>query len=73
MFKYNFHNTKISNQDFELEKANPQKIINAKAIVDINKILNRIKSENKFNKHKNFIIYITVTFTVAALALFLSN
>jgi hypothetical protein len=73
MFKYNFHNTKISNQDFELKKINPQKIINSKARVDINKILNRVKSEKKFNKHKNFIIYIIVTFTVAALALFLSN
>ena len=52
---------------------NPQKIINSKARVDINKILNRVKSEKKFNKHKNFIIYIIVTFTVAALALFLSN
>ena len=62
-----FHNTKSIQKKLEFQKFNSNTIENPKISVDINKILNRVKVENKIAKIKDYKLY---SFIIASLFLF---
>jgi hypothetical protein len=65
MQKSYFHNGKIIKETIE-ERVSPQtSIISPKKIVDINKLLNRVKIEKQNKKKENFILIGVVCFITA--------
>ena len=52
MQKIRFHDSKINNQNFEKKQKHQTQFLDPKKVVDINKLLNRVKIEEK-NKKKN--------------------
>ena len=54
MKKNYFHNKYLNNENKEQEKIIPVKNINRKINVDINKLLNRVKIEEKVDTKKKF-------------------
>jgi len=66
MYKSYFHNGKLINETIEKKKLSPQtSIISPKKIVDINKLLNRVKLEKKNKKKENLILIGVVCFITA--------
>ena len=62
MHKYFFHNEKLINQNIDNKSSNNKislytKDIDKKKVVDINKLLNRVKIEKKNEQKKKFFFY----------------
>ena len=71
MQKSYFHNGKIIKETIE-ERVSPQtSIISPKKIVDINKLLNRVRIEKKNDIKKKIIIYSTVSALMFLFGIFL--
>ena len=59
MQKIRFHDSKIiKNQNFEKKQKHQTQFLDPKKVVDINKLLNRVKIEEK-NKKKKTIIFVS--------------
>tara|TARA_B100000795_G_scaffold267556_1_gene252630 strand:- start:79 stop:306 length:228 start_codon:yes stop_codon:yes gene_type:complete len=72
MQKNYFHNTKLSNENTDKKKSLQSKNLNAKIVVDINILLNRVKIEEK-NQTKRKIIFISlVTLTLSLFGIFIA-
>tara|TARA_B100000787_G_scaffold87780_1_gene64804 strand:+ start:1326 stop:1553 length:228 start_codon:yes stop_codon:yes gene_type:complete len=72
MQKNYFHNTKLSNENTDKKKSLQSKNLNAKIVVDINILLNRVKIEKK-NQTKRKIIFISlVTLTLSLFGIFIA-
>jgi len=70
MEKMYFHNRKIINQNI---KISPQaQNLNKKYVVDINKILNRVKLETKNEKKKKFIFFSLVSSIIVLITTLIS-
>ena len=67
MRRDSFHNTKLIKKNLEFKNFDLNTIEKSKIIVDINKILNRVKVEKKTAKIKDFKFY---TFMITAVFLF---
>tara|TARA_B100000767_G_scaffold7705_1_gene7634 strand:- start:224 stop:451 length:228 start_codon:yes stop_codon:yes gene_type:complete len=60
MKKNYFHNKYLNNENKEQEKIIPVKNINRKINVDINKLLNRVKIEEKVDTKKKIFFYSSI-------------
>jgi len=69
MLKTYFHNNKFINKNKDRKKTIPVQYIDQKRIVDINKILNRVRTEKKIENKKKFFFYGS---SLLALGLFLA-
>ena len=69
MLKTYLHNNKFIDKDKGQKKTIPIQYIDQKKIVDINKILNRVRIEKKIENKKKIIFY---SLTTLALGLFLT-
>jgi hypothetical protein len=67
MYKAYFHNRKHNNEKKVQEKTIPLQYIDQKRIVDINKLLNRVRMDEKNETKKKIIFY---SLTTLALGLF---
>ena len=67
MQKAYFHNGKSINRDINTKKLPLKGSIDRKKIVDINKLLNRVKIDQRNDTKKKIIFY---SFTVVALSIF---
>jgi predicted component of type VI protein secretion system len=65
MQKINFHNTKINNENLDKRLRRQPRQLHQKIVVDINKLLNRVKIEER-NETKRKIIF----FSLGILGLF---
>ena len=68
-----FHNSKVLEKNLEDKTVMSQKNIIQKSniTVDINKILNRVKVENKINKRENFKFYIAALIFLSISVIFI--
>ena len=68
-----FHNSKVLEKNLEDKTFMSQKNIIQKSniTVDINKILNRVKVENKINKRENFKFYIAALIFLSISVIFI--
>tara|TARA_B110001452_G_C14958798_1_gene335290 strand:+ start:34 stop:294 length:261 start_codon:yes stop_codon:yes gene_type:complete len=57
MRKGYFHNHKIIDQNINTKRLSEPQYVSEKQVVDINKLLNRIKIDQKNQTKKNFIFY----------------
>ena len=57
MRKGYFHNDKIIDQNINTKRLSEPQYVSEKQVVDINKLLNRIKIDQKNQTKKNFIFY----------------
>ena len=57
MQKRYFHNGKSINQNINTKRLSEAKYVNEKQVVDINKLLNRVKIDQKNETKKKFILY----------------
>jgi hypothetical protein len=57
MQKMYFHNSKSINQNINTEKLPKEQNISEKQVVDINKLLNRVKKEKKNETKRKIIFY----------------
>tara|TARA_B100000787_G_C15902227_1_gene168910 strand:+ start:207 stop:434 length:228 start_codon:yes stop_codon:yes gene_type:complete len=64
MYKIRFHNSKITDENLYKKQRHQTQNLNPKIVVDINKLLNRVKLEEK-NETKRKIIF----FSLAVLGL----
>ncbi|NMN67813.1 hypothetical protein VP91_00009620 [Candidatus Pelagibacter ubique] len=62
MYKSYFHNGKLTKETIEKKVSPHTSIISPKKIVDINKLLNRVKLEKKNKKKENLILVGMVCF-----------
>ena len=62
-----FHNNKSTDQNINTKKLSKVQNISEKQVVDINKLLNRVKIDQRNDTKKKIIFY---TFTVVALSIF---
>ena len=67
MLKTYFHNNKSINESKGQKKTIPVQYIDQKRIVDINKLLNRVRMDKKNENKKKIIFY---SLTILALGLF---
>ena len=67
MQKINFHNGKSIDQNINTKKLSVAQYISEKQVVDINKLLNRIKIDQKNETKKKIIFYSS---SILALSLF---
>ena len=58
MQKRYFHNGKSINQNINTKRLSEAKYVNEKQVVDINKLLNRVKIDQKNETKRKFIFYI---------------
>ena len=66
MLKTYFHNNKFINKNKDRKKTIPVQYIDQKRIVDINKLLNRVKMDKKIETKRKIIFY---SFIVLGLSL----
>ena len=72
MQKYFFHNSNMRNETVDKIKELPNKFIKKKNVVDINKLLNRVKLDEK-NEIKNKIIFFSLfTLGLSAIGTFIA-
>ena len=57
MQKMYFHNKKLIDQNTNKKRLFEEQYINKKHVVDINKLLNRVKTDQKNETKRKFIIY----------------
>jgi len=57
MQKRYFHNGKSINQNINTKRLSEAKYVNEKQVVDINKLLNRVKIDQKNETKRKFIFY----------------
>jgi len=57
MQKMHFHNKKLIDQNTNKKRLFEAQYINKKQVVDINKLLNRVKTDQKNETKRKFIIY----------------
>ena len=67
MYKIRFHNSKITDENLYKKQRHQTQNLNPKIVVDINKLLNRVKLEEKNETKRKIIFFI---FTTIALSLF---
>ena len=67
MQKMYFHNKKLIDQNTNKKRLFEEQYINKKHVVDINKLLNRVKTDQKNETKRKFIIY---SLSILVLSLF---
>ncbi|MDA7713812.1 hypothetical protein N8824_00730 [Candidatus Pelagibacter sp.] len=68
MQKNYFHNGKFLIENINQKKTNPIQLINQKENVDINKLLNKVRINNKNESKKKTIFYSSTLLALAALS-----
>ena len=64
MQKTYFHNRKHNSEDKVKKKTIPLKYIDQKRVVDINKLLNRVRLEKKSETKKNIFVYCSAVLVI---------
>ena len=72
MLKNVFHNNKIFNKNLEKKELSQVIKINQKEVVDINKLLNRVKINSYNDKKQKIIFFITLTLLFILVGIFIS-
>ena len=71
MKKTYFHNKYLNNENKEQEKIIPVKNTNRKINVDINKLLNRVKIEEKVDTKKKIFFYSSIILGIGFFSFFI--
>ena len=71
MQKNYFHNNKISNESQSKKKIHLTQNLNPKIIVDINKLLNRVKIEQRNDTKRKVIFYSSVILVLGIIGTFI--
>ena len=72
MKKNNFHNKKTINQNINRKRLFDAQHTSQKQVVDINKLLNRVKIDKKNETKRKIIFYSTVILALALFATFIT-
>ena len=72
MLKNVFHNSKSINEDNVLYNSHPKKEIQQKKNVDVNKLLNRVRLEEKNQKKQKIIFCISGISLISFMGIFLA-
>ena len=72
MTKVFFYNEKSIDQNINTKKLSKAQQIGEKQVVDINKLLNRVRIEKKNETKRNIIFYSLVIFGLSLMGLFLA-
>jgi|TARA_B110000259_G_C13640240_1_gene251995 hypothetical protein len=72
MLKNVFHNNKIFNKNLEKKELSQVIKINQKEVVDINKLLNRVKINSYNDKKQKIIFFSTLTLLFILVGIFIS-
>ena len=72
MSKVNFYNEKLIDQNINTKSLSKAQQIGEKQVVDINKLLNRVRIEKKNETKRKIIFYSFVIFGLSLMGLFLA-
>ena len=72
MQKIRFHNSKIVSEYVDEKKTNQTQNLNPKIVVDINKLLNRVKIEERNDIKKKFFLFSVITLSLTFMGIFIA-